>query len=69
MSEVKMDVYDCTMKLRMLSNNLTLVRLGFGNKDFIPNQDIADNAICVIEDEIIRLADVIDDLLCKEGKK
>lgn len=63
MSEVKMDVFDCTMKLRMLSNNLMLIRLGFGNKDSIPNPEIVDNALFVIEDENIRLADVSDDLL------
>lgn len=54
---------ECTTKLKMLSNNLMLVRFGLANKDIIPNPQVVDNALFVIEEEIERLANEIDKLI------
>lgn len=60
------EIDECITKLKMLSNNLMLVRLGLANKDVIPNDEVVDNALFVIEEEIERLAEKIADLLCEE---
>ncbi len=54
---------ECTTRLKMLSNNLMLVRLGLGNKEVIPNTEVVDNALFIIEGEIERLANEIDELI------
>ncbi len=58
------EIDECATKLKILSNNLTLVRFGLANKDIIPNPQVVDNALFVIEEEIERLAEKIADLLC-----
>lgn len=60
------EIDECATKLKMLSSNLMLVRLGLDNKDIIPNHEVVDNALFVIEEEIERLAEKIADLLCEE---
>ena len=60
------EIDECTTKLKMLSNNLMLVRLGLTNKDVIPNAEVVDDALYVIEEEIERLAEKIAGLLCEE---
>ena len=61
--EVINDIDECSIHLRMLRHNLTLVRLGLNNKDFIPNPEVVDNAIYVVEEEMDRIADTIDKIL------
>ncbi len=54
---------DCTTRLKMLCDNLILIRTGLCNEDCTVNQKVIDNAIFVIEEEFRKLADKIEDLL------
>lgn len=57
------EIGDCTVKLEMLCDSLFLIRLALRNEEGTPIPEVTDNAITVVEEEIKRLAEKIDDLL------
>ena len=57
------EVGDCGTRLEMLCDNLFIIRVGLRNEECIPNPEVTDNALSVVEEEIMRLAAKIDDLL------
>ena len=54
------------MRLRMLCDNMFLIRMALFNEDFNIDGKVTDNALTVIEEEIRELTDKIDDLLCRK---
>ena len=57
------EIGDCTVRLNALCDNLFFIRLGLRNEMGQPLPEVSDNAIYVIEEEIKRLANKIDNLL------
>lgn len=68
-TENKIDIVEigeCLMRLRMLCDNMFLIRMALFNEDFNIDGKVTDNALTVIEEEIRDLTDKIDDLLCRK---
>ena len=57
------EIGNCTARLEMLCDNLFLIRMALRNEECSPVPEVTDNAITVVEEEIKRLAEKIDDLL------
>ena len=57
------EVGECGARLEMLCDNLFIIRVGLRNEECVPNPEVTDNALSVVEEEIRRLAAKIDDLL------
>ncbi len=60
------EIGDCLMRLRMLCDNMFMIRMALFNEDFNIDGKVTDNAIFVVEEEIRELTDKIDDLLCRK---
>lgn len=60
------EIGECLMRLRMLCDNMFMIRMALFNEDFHINEKVTDNALTVIEEEIRELTDKIDDLLCRK---
>ena len=57
------EIGDCTVRLELLCDNLFLIRVGLRNEESSPLPEVTDNALSVVENEIRRLTEKIDDLL------
>ena len=57
------EIGDCKVRLEALCDNLFFIRIGLRNEMGQPLPEVSDNAIYVIEEEIRRLANKIENLL------
>lgn len=60
------EIGECLMRLRMLCDNMFMIRMALFNEDFNIDGKVTDNALTVIEEKIRELTDKIDDLLCRK---
>ena len=60
------EIDECLMRLRMLCDNMFMIRMALFNEDFNIDGKVTDNALTAIEEEIRDLTDKIDDLLCRK---